>query len=385
MKKVQQLTFLLILTICFCSCKQNYITSSGGKQISVNDLDKFLQAKMDSMEIPGLSIVLIENAEVAYHRTFGLKNSNSTEKIDNNTIFEAASLSKPLFAYFVMKQVEKGLIDLDKPLYEYLPYPDVAHDDRYKLITARIVLSHQTGFPNWRPNRWDQKFSDMKFSDRKFDMEFEPGTKFKYSGEGYQYLAKVIAHINNVEEGNLDSIFQKEVAEPLGAEYLSYNWNVSIAKHKAYGHWDGKPTHNGIGDINVNEFGAAHSLHTEPINYSKFIIALMQRKGLTQESFNELFKEQVKVPKENNFFSKATGNTSWGLGLGIQPTSHGLQYSHYGDNGHFSSYFNFYLNQKSGIILFTNSYKLYTTNFISDLGKFLGEEIKCDITLLENN
>jgi CubicO group peptidase (beta-lactamase class C family) len=69
--------------------------------------------------------------------------------VNDQTLFEAASVSKPIFAYFVMRMVEKGLLNLDTPLYKYLPYPDIEHDDRYKLITARMVLNHTTGFPNW--------------------------------------------------------------------------------------------------------------------------------------------------------------------------------------------------------------------------------------------
>jgi CubicO group peptidase (beta-lactamase class C family) len=98
-------------------------------------------------------------------------------------------------------------------LYKYLPYPDIEYDDRYKLITARYALSHQTGFPNWR---YDEP-------DKKLDIMFKPGTGFHYSGEGYQYLAKVIAHLNNIEEGKLDSIFQKEIAEPLSTILGQYS------------------------------------------------------------------------------------------------------------------------------------------------------------------
>jgi len=192
---------VLILTICFVSCKQNgqdYFKTSNGKQIDISELDNFLQTRIDSMQIPGLSIAIIENAEIKYHRALGLKNLDTKEEVDSNTLFEAASLSKPLFAYFVMKQVDKGLLNLDTPLCEYVKYPHIDHDFRYKIITARQVLSHQTGFPNWR-------------IEKKLNIEFDPGTNFKYSGEGYQYLAAAIAKLNNIEEGKLDSIFQIEV------------------------------------------------------------------------------------------------------------------------------------------------------------------------------
>ena len=378
MKKFKQQIFLLILLIGLCSCEQNQekcIISSGGKKINVTELDAFLLKTMDSLEIPGLDIAIIENAAVTYHRTFGVTNTDTKEKINDKTIFEAASMSKPLFAYFVMKQVDKGLIDLDTPLYKYLPYPDIEYDARYKLITARLVLSHQTGFQNWR---YDEP-------SKKLEIMFDPGTDFSYSGEGYQYLAKVIAHLNKVEESKLDSIFQNEVAKPLKADYLFFNWNDSIAKYKAYGHKNGKPTHNFIRPNNPNEtrinyeFGAAYSLHSNSLNYAKFIIALLQKKGLSKNSFKELLSEQVKVPEEN-IIRKATSITSWGLGFAIQHTSNGVVYSHFGDNGDFTSYFDFYPDKKSGIIIFSNSEKIMYTDFITKLGEFLGEDIECDVS-----
>jgi CubicO group peptidase (beta-lactamase class C family) len=351
------------------------IKTLSGNEITEAEMDEFLKTQMDSMDIPGLDIAIINNAKVVYHKTFGVTNTDNKDKIDDKTIFEAASLSKPLFAYFVMKQVDKGLIELDTPLYKYLPYPDIAYDNRYKLITARYVLSHQTGFPNWR---YDE-------ADRKLDIMFEPGTDFNYSGEGYQYLAKVIAHLNNVEEEKLDGIFQNEVARPLGADCLFYNWNDSVAKHMAYGHKNGKPTDNiqrpnNPDETRLNyEFGAAYSLNSNAINYSKFIIAILQKQGLTENSFKELLSAQVEVPKENKI-RRVAGVTSWGLGFAMQNTSKGIVYSHFGDNGDFSAYFNFYPEKKSGLILFSNSGKIMNSDFITKLGCFLGEDIKCDVS-----
>ncbi len=72
-------------------------------------------------DIPGLSIALIRDAEVAWSRGFGVKNVETKEAVDDNTVFEAASLSKPVFAYAVMKLVDSGRLDLDTPLTKYLP------------------------------------------------------------------------------------------------------------------------------------------------------------------------------------------------------------------------------------------------------------------------
>ena len=112
---------------------------------------------MDSLNIPGLSIAVINDGKVVYHQTFGFANLEKKLPVTKKTIFEGASLSKSVFAFFTMKYVEEGRLDLDKPLYEYLPNADIAYDERYKKITARMVLSHRSGLPNWRENEEDKK------------------------------------------------------------------------------------------------------------------------------------------------------------------------------------------------------------------------------------
>src|SRR5690606_33606031 len=144
-----------------------------------DSINIFLKSRMDSLNIPGLSIAVINDSKVVYHNTFGFANVEKKLPVTDKTIFEAASISKSEFAFFVMQFVEEGKLDLDKPLYEYLPYQDIANDERYKKITARMVLSHRSGFPNWRENE----------DDKKLKIKFDPGTDYEYSGEGYQYLA----------------------------------------------------------------------------------------------------------------------------------------------------------------------------------------------------
>lgn len=111
-----------------------------------------------------------------------MKNSASKELVDNDTVFEAASTSKPVFAYAVMKLVEKGVIDLDTPLTHYTSERFLKGDPRLDLVTARHVLSHTSGFPNWR-------------SAEGLRLDFTPGEKWSYSGEGYSYLQSVVTHL----------------------------------------------------------------------------------------------------------------------------------------------------------------------------------------------
>lgn len=159
--------------------------------------------------IQWLSLAIINEAEIVYHNTFGVCNIESQEPVTKQTIFEVASLSKPLFAYFTMKMAEQGKLDLDKPIYLYLQeiFPPHLLDSTalslYKTITPRIVLSHGTGIPNWAKGN--------------LAIKFVPGTDFSYSGEAYQHLAAALGTKLGIGCGpKLDTLFLDEVAHPLG-------------------------------------------------------------------------------------------------------------------------------------------------------------------------
>src|SRR5215210_5440517 len=112
------------------------------------DLLRSLPRLLELASVPGLALGIIEGKRV-YRRGFGDAIEESAQPVSDETVFEAASLGKPVFAYAVLRLVDAGVIDLDRPLYDYLPLPD-ADNSRMKRVTARHVLSHTTGLPNWR-------------------------------------------------------------------------------------------------------------------------------------------------------------------------------------------------------------------------------------------
>jgi CubicO group peptidase (beta-lactamase class C family) len=147
------------------------------------ELEKQIPGLMAEAKTPGLSIAIIRDAKVLWRRGFGVRDSASKEPVDNDTVFEAASVSKTVFAYAVMKLCEKGVINLDTPLTKYTSERFLESDPRLDLITARHVLSHTSGFQNWRSEKEPLK------------IHFTPGEKFSYSGEGYSYLQSVVTHL----------------------------------------------------------------------------------------------------------------------------------------------------------------------------------------------
>lgn len=292
--------------------------------------------------VTGLSIALIRNGKMVWSHGFGLKNAETREPVDQRTVFEAASLGKPVFAYAVMKLVEQGRLDLDTPLNNYLPHPDLENDERLKLITARRVLTHTAGLPNWRPRG------------KALQIYFMPGERFSYSGEGYVYLQRVVEKITGHP---LDQFMKQNVFEPLGMTSSSYLWRKDYESQKAYAH-DAQGQVSGRDEPEVAN--AAASLHTTAIDYAKFVAALMNRKGLKAQTLQEMFRPQVKVDADcSNCIGQKPGkhseDISWGLGWGLEHTTGGDLFWHWGDNGDFKAYVAASDRTRTGFVFFTNS------------------------------
>lgn len=311
-----------------------------GKEISTDSIESFLDQQMKALDVPGISLAIINDGEVVYHLVKGYADLDKKKSITNRSIFEGASLSKPLFAYFIMGFVEDGKLDLDKPLYEYLPYADIANDERYKKITARMVLTHTTGFPNWRTDHEGGKLF----------ISFEPGSAFQYSGEGYQYLAKVLAHILKTDDAGLEKMYQKRVARPLNLKYTKYLQDAKNMKNKAQGYIDGKAV---AEDDDPKKFGSAFSIHTEALDFSKWLLALLNREGLSEVSYNELFKTQFVLPDGHP--QKQAGITDWTLGFAKATLPFGTAFGHGGNNSGYSSIFIIAPEAKWGYVMFTNA------------------------------
>ncbi len=310
-------------------------------------LEDRLPQLMRESQVPGLAIALIRDGEVAWHHGFGVKNNQTKELVDDATVFEAASLSKPVFAYAVLRLVDQGKFDLDTPLNRYLPGNyDVGDDARLGKITARQVLSHMTGFPNWR-------------SDDGLKIHFTPGERFSYSGEGFVYLAKVIEHVTGEE---FNDFMKRSVFDPLGMTSSSYIWRPDYDQLKAFCHNAiGKPVGQNkppAGDANASN--AASSLHTTAQDYGRFVAAMLKGTGLKPETRKQMLTAQVQV-REGGHISidrpaaKLVPEVSWGLGWGLQTTIDGHSFWHWGDNGDFKAFVVAFDRPKLGVVFFANS------------------------------
>src|SRR5688572_15350067 len=119
----------VVIGLCALQAATAQIKTSSGRTISFAEMDRFLETQLDSLQLPALSVAFFSDGKVVYQRKLGVA-SIGGKKVDDESMFEAASLSKPVFATLALKMVEEGRLDLDKPLYQYLAFPEIAHDER---------------------------------------------------------------------------------------------------------------------------------------------------------------------------------------------------------------------------------------------------------------
>ncbi|MBN1273068.1 MAG: beta-lactamase family protein [Candidatus Aminicenantes bacterium] len=280
----------------------------------------------------------------------GFVDNKKDKPVDEKTVFRTASLSKPVFAYLVMKLMDEGLLDLDKPLYQYLErplyeYPDYADlkgDERYKLLTARLLLSHQSGFPNWR------------YINRNgcLDFKFIPGKMFKYSGEGYKLLQFILEEITGKD---LNSLAQEKVFLPLNMSNSSFLLEKRFDDNFAVNLRTGLRRHLEKTRTVPN---AAHSLLTNTADYAKFLLAVMSGEGLNPDTFKMMLEPQVKITSENlhapqNTDPKIHETTplTWSLGWGRFRCSQGEALFHVGFEEGCDNYAVIFLDRGTGIVL----------------------------------
>lgn len=331
-----------------------FAINNPNKEIKPLVLDDFLITVMDSLKIPGISLAIINNSKIVYHRAIGVSNIETNEHITDNSIFEAASITKPLIAYFTLKMAEKSILDIERPLFFYLPDGDMEVDPRYKQVSAETVLSHKTGFPNWR---WfDPIPEDLDINRGDFYMKTDPGT-FTYSGEGYQYLTRVLAHNNFVNMYELSKLIKNEVSNPLHMKHAYFVWDDFLIDNKVYGHrkdkLDTRDWGSGLPHQHSKIVNGAGGLHTESVSYANFLIGLIKEKGLSKKSFKKMFSEISILPNDHRY--RINENTrAWSLGLAIEDYNGSTFYKHGGNNGGFNSGFLISKEYNTGYVFFIN-------------------------------
>lgn len=309
------------------------------------ETERWLQQK----HIPALGIGVIENGKIIQTSVFGELQANRPAPL--NTLWNVASLTKPITALVALKLINAGKLDLDEPLYKYYPEPDIADDPSTKKLTARLLLSHQSGFPNWRGNTEGKKLA----------FEFEPGTQYQYSGEGYEYLRKA-----------LESKFKKPLAvlakdlvfNPLKMNSTRFVWENDKDSSR-FARW-----HTAKGELYAMEksksCNAADNLLTTVEDYCKFLKHIIDGAGLSEKLYKEMISEQVRIGGKKHF----------GLGWWIDEqinAANDVALVHGGDDKGVHTIVFILPKTKQALLIFTNSDN-GTDAFAELLLKFLGKE-----------
>ena len=254
------------------------------KSETLNNFENEIKQLLISEKVPVLGFGIVENGQLNQIDVFG--NIDEDTPAPYNSIFKVASLTKPVTALITLKLISTGKLGLDDSLDEYWTDPDLKNDKRTKKLTPRIILSHQTGFPNWR----------YLTESKKLSFEFEPGTKFQYSGEGFEYLRKALeAKFHKT----LEELARELVFIPAKMVDTHFWWDESMDEKRYVKNY----AQNGklIDTIKYYEANAAANLLTTVEDYGNFLAYLLSGGGLSQTVLAEMHKNQVQL-RDNDFF-----------------------------------------------------------------------------------
>jgi len=295
---------------------------------AIDEIESRLPQWLEESGTPGASVALIGGGHVVWARGFGSKEATSSDPVSAATVFEAASLGKPLFAYLVLQLCQSGKLNLDTPLWHYYEYADLARQPQALALTARHVLSHTSGLPNWRPSREGLRFL------------CDPGERFMYSGEAYVYLQLVAERLTETPLGEL---MRRSVLLPLKLNASSYVWRDAFEGNVAAGHLaDGTP----IEKRRPERANAAWSLHTTATDFAAFMTNFFDRDStrLMRSWLRETFTPQAQVE----------ASLSWGLGWGLAGAEGRDSFWHWGSNPGYRCFAAASRDTATGVVVMTN-------------------------------
>jgi CubicO group peptidase (beta-lactamase class C family) len=332
-----------------------------GTQYSADSLNAKIENLMKSANVTGVAVSVFNNNKAIFSKTYGLANVPKNIPLEKSSVLYAASFAKTVFAYIAMQFIQEKLIDLDKPLVEYLNKPlpdyiingfrrgyhDLKTDKRYEKITARICLTHTTGFPNWR---WFE-------ADKKLKIKFDPGTRYAYSGEGLYLLQFVMEQITGKD---YETISQERVFKPLRMENTSQVWQTRFNDKIAYGHnVKGEPYEL----MKWKEASSGGSMSTTFEDFLKFYTALINSRGIDKSVFREMTSKQISIKSRRQFGPLAqidgTENDEiqlgYGLGVGTFFTPFGRAFFKEGHDDGWGHYSICFPDKKIAIVIMTNN------------------------------
>jgi CubicO group peptidase (beta-lactamase class C family) len=302
-----------------------------------------LAALLKKENVTGMQLVYTSHGTAKAY-SLGVRRAGTTQAVEATSIFQAASLGKVVLAYIALRLHDRGVLALNKPLLAYYPYPRLLHEPRSDKITARMVLAHTTGLPNWSENPTSPTWPTSPLH-----LKYAPDSCWNYSGEGYVFLQKTLEHLTGK---SLEKLAQEEVFKPLGMKNSTFSWRPDLAAIACVGHdGQGQPTTSKP----FTEAYAAFSLLTTATDYSRFLQALMSGRGLAPATARLLSTPATAADRCGRPASPADPAIAWAWGVGLATTSQGLAQWQWGDNTDFKGFFMTLPGKQESIVFLTNS------------------------------
>ncbi|MEZ5920898.1 MAG: serine hydrolase domain-containing protein [Parvularculaceae bacterium] len=309
-----------LLALSACASNPKAWRTLDGRNLKPAVIDATTERLIAANDVKGLAVALIAGGRVSYLNAYGYRDFGKALPLETNTVMYGASLTKATFAYFVMQLVDEGVVDLDrsigdylpKPLPEYEKYMDLAGDERWRKLTFRILLSHMTGFSNFR-------FFDRNGDydpDGKLAFYFEPGARYAYSGEGLNLAQFVLEKGLELDVG---AEMQKRIFDRFAMNNTSLVWREDFRNNLAHNYdTEGKDLRHNM----RSKVRAAGSMDTTLADWSNFLAAAVRGDGLSKNSKAEMIRQQIRIHSAQQFptlweqTTDANDDIDLGYGLG---------------------------------------------------------------------
>lgn len=345
---------IVLSTIVAAYAAERTVKRLDGSTLTTADIDSTVQRLMKDGQVPGLAVAILNDRKIVHLKAYGERDRAKRLPLTTNSVMTSASYTKSTFAFAVMQLVQDDVLNLDKPIHEYLPkplpeypdYKDLAGDERYRRITIRMLLSHTVGFHNLRA-----------LNKGRLSFNFEPGARYAYSGEGIRLMQLLV---EEVTRRPTQDVMRERIFRPLGMTRTSMVWEPAFESDYANGYDEHGRS---LGPQRRQRPDAAGSMQTTLADFARFIEGVAQGKRLKRETRTLMFSPQIRIHSRTQFPSLTTETTnrndairlSYGLGWGLFFTPVGKAFFKEGHDDGWQHYTVVFDDRGIGIVIMSNS------------------------------
>lgn len=286
---------------------------------NIYNLDEYLEDTFETIEIPGMSVSVIQNNNIIYSKGFGVESTNTNIPMTDSTQLAIGSITKSFTSVAMMMLVEEGLISLDDKVTNYLPWFRTLNIDESNKITIDMILSNTSGLHHdsssfsWAIEELDNDSAEvMARTLASEQLLFEPGTSFAYSNSGFILAGLIIEKITGIE---YEDFIKNRILVPLAMHNSTTDIDDFDESNTNYGHFpyfDSYISAYGIKNVSAIAAGSEfRSTTLDMINYINFYLnkgTYMNQELLAEESIERMFTAK----KQLKYFDRFLG---YGYGL----------------------------------------------------------------------